>query len=61
MKGEVLEKLENLKEIDQKAYCGLVDKAAQRYRRVERVSACELRLLIDELKGAWAQISKQLI
>jgi hypothetical protein len=61
LKGEVLEKLENLKEIDQEVYHRLVDKTAQRYGRVKRVSAAELKHMTEELKGAWAHISKQLI
>jgi hypothetical protein len=61
MKGEVLEKLENLKEIDREAYHRLVDKTALRYRRVKRVGASELERTVEELKGAWVHISKQLI
>ena len=61
LKGEVLEGLENLKEIDQEAYHRLVEKTAQRYGRVKRVSASELKHMTEELKGAWAHISKQLI
>jgi len=61
MKGEVLDKLESLKEIDQEAYHRLVDRAARRYRRAQRVSAGDLKRLTVELKGAWTQISKQLI
>lgn len=61
MKGEVLEKMESLKEIDQEAYHRLVDKTAQRYGRVKRVSASELKRMTAELKDAWAHISKQLI
>ncbi len=61
LKGEVLEKLENLKEIDREAYHRLVDKTAQRYGRVKRVGGSELKYMVEELKGSWAHISKQLI
>lgn len=60
MKGEVLEKVENLKEINKEAYYRIVDEAATRYARMERVSASELKHLAQELKGAWEHIAKQL-
>jgi gas vesicle protein len=61
MKGEVLEKMEHLKEIDRDTYHGLVDMIAQRYGRVKRVNASELQHMTEELKGAWTHISRQLI
>lgn len=61
MKGEVLEQIEGRKEIDEQAYRRLVDDTAQRYGRSQRVRASELKHLAEELKGAWTQISKQLI
>ena len=60
MKGEVLEKMEKLKEIDREAYHRLVDETALRYGRVKRVSASELKHVAKELKGAWTHISKQM-
>ena len=60
MKGEVLEKVEDLKAIDREAYHELVDKVATRYAKLEKVSATELRHLTVELKNAWANISKKL-
>ena len=60
LKGEVLEKMENLKTINQQAYDGLVDQTVQRYGRVKRVSASELKHLSAELKSAWTHIGLQL-
>ena len=60
LKGEVLEKMENLKDINQQAYNELVDETAARYGRVKRVSASELAHMTDELKSAWTHIGKQL-
>jgi gas vesicle protein len=60
MKGEVLEKVEDLKNMKKEDYYKIVDEVAARYEKVERVSASELRRLADELKDAWAHISKQL-
>ncbi len=60
LKGEVLEKMEKLKDINQQAYNKLVDETAVRYGRVKRVSASELGHITDELKSAWMHIGKQL-
>jgi len=60
LKGEVLEKMENLKGLDQKAYDKLVDETADRYGRVKRVSASELKNIAVDLKKAWSHIDKQL-
>lgn len=61
MKGEVLEQMKKLKTINKEAYHALVDEVAVRYGRAERVSAAEMDHLKDEVKGAWAHISKQLV
>ena len=60
MKGEVLEKMKKMKEINKEAYYALVDEAAARYERVGRVGATELKHLTEELKGAWTHIIRQL-
>jgi hypothetical protein len=60
MKGEVLEKIENMKTIDRDTYLRMVDKVADRYSKLETISAAELRHLTVELKNAWAQIDKNL-
>jgi gas vesicle protein len=60
LKGEVLEKMEKLKDINQQAYNELVEETAERYGRVKRVSASELKHVTEELKSAWSHIGKQL-
>jgi gas vesicle protein len=60
LKGEVLEKMEKLKDINQASYDELVDETAQRYGRVKRVSAVELAHITRELKNAWTHIGAQL-
>lgn len=60
MKGEVLEKMKKLKDLNKESYYALVDEVAARYERVERVSAAEMKHLTGEMKAAWAHISKQL-
>lgn len=60
MKGEILEKIEDLREIKKEDYYKLVDEAAERYERLERVSAEELKRLTKDLKGAWEHLNKEL-
>jgi len=60
MKGEVLEKMKNLKDVNKEAYYALVDEISDRYERVEKVSAAEMKRLKPELRSAWTHISKEL-
>jgi len=60
LKGEVLEKMENMKKIDRDTYLRMVDKVAERYSRMENITAAELQHLTIEMKNAWAQIDKKL-
>jgi hypothetical protein len=53
LKGEVLEKMEALKDINEDTYKGLVEKAAARYRRLRTVNQAELEGLVQDLKSAW--------
>ncbi len=60
MKGEVLEKMKKMKELNKEKYHELVDEVAVRYARIGRVGAAEMKHMTDELKGAWVHISKQI-
>ncbi|HNW45390.1 MAG TPA: hypothetical protein PKI19_12870 [Elusimicrobiales bacterium] len=60
MKGEVLEKMKDLKEMNKQNFEALVDEIALRYERAERVGASEMKHLKGEVKSAWTHISKQL-
>lgn len=60
MKGEVLEKMENLHKLDQETYHKLVDATSARYARVKKASASELKTVTADLKSAWTHIGKQL-
>ncbi|MCR4294282.1 MAG: hypothetical protein NUW21_02015, partial [Elusimicrobia bacterium] len=60
LKGEVLEKLEKVKHLNQKAYNEIVDETSERFGRVKDVGAAELNGLASDLKGGWSAISKEL-
>jgi hypothetical protein len=60
LKGEVLEKMERLKHINQESFNELVDETAERFGRVKKVGASELAVITGDLKNAWTNISKEL-
>ena len=60
LKGEVLEKMEKLREINQEAYNELVEETAERYGKTKQVGAAELKHIVGDLKNAWTHIGKQL-
>lgn len=60
MKGEVLEKLENMRRIDRDTYLDIVDKVAARYAGRDNISAEELKHMTVELRNAWVHINKKL-
>jgi gas vesicle protein len=61
LKGEVLTKMEKLKDLNQEAYDKLVEETAARYGRAKRVSSSELKNITADLKKGWAHIGKQLV
>jgi len=60
VKGEVLTKMKEMKEVNKEAYYALVDDVSERYGRVGKVSAEEMKILTKDLKNAWAHISKEI-
>ena len=59
MKGEVLDKMETIKELNEDNYYKAVDTVAARYKKLKKVSATELKHMVKELKGGWEHIKKQ--
>ncbi len=59
-KGEVLEQLENLNEISEKAYNEVIDKVAKSYRGFQNVDKTELAHMVQDLKRHWKTISREL-
>lgn len=60
MKGEVLEKIEQVKKLDKKDYEKIVDGVASRYAKLEKVAGPELKKITAEMKKAWGEISKKI-
>ncbi len=60
MKGEVLEKMEQMKEVSEDKYQEIVDSVAKRYQGLKSVDPEEVTLLVKELKSHWRSIKRQL-
>jgi hypothetical protein len=60
MKGEILEKVEELGELNEEDYYRIVDEVSARYAKLEKVGAAELMHLTIELRGAWKHLSEHL-
>jgi hypothetical protein len=60
LKGEVLEKAEEMKKVNRGEYYRIIDEVSARYSKLEKVGAEELRHLTEELKTAWVHINKEL-
>lgn len=56
MKGEVIEKMEDAKELTEEVYNKIVDVVVAKYAKAGKVSESELRLYSDMLKGQWKGI-----
>jgi len=57
-KGDVLQKVERLKNLDKTSYYKAIDDVIARYGKLKEVSKEELAGLGRELKGHWNQIQK---
>jgi gas vesicle protein len=60
MKGEVLEKVEEIKDLNKEEYYKIVDEVSARYAKLGKVGAGELKHLNGELKKAWEHLSREM-
>ncbi len=58
MKGEIIEKMEDAKDMTEAAYEKLVDTVALKYAKAGKVSEQEIRLFANVLKQQWKGIVK---
>lgn len=56
MKAEVLEKIEKLKEIDQKVYQDIIDTASKKYESLKGVDVTDVAAVSKELSSHWKAI-----
>jgi len=60
-KGEVLEQMEKVEHMNEKAYRQMVDTVAVKYKKLKHVDPAELQQMVKELKGHWKGIQKELV
>lgn len=59
-KGEVLEKIEKLKQIDEELYYKTIDAVVGKYQKIKSVDLGELTAVAKDLKSHWKQIKREL-
>ncbi len=59
-KGEVLEKIENLKEVNENTYNDIVTNVMKKYSKLKNVEQSEVRELVSDLRKHWGNIKKHL-
>ncbi len=59
-KGEVLERIEKIKEVDENLYQQAIDAVMKKYEGVKSVDTSELSAVAKELKAHWKNIKREL-
>ena len=59
-KGEVLDRLEDMKDVTEDKYKTNVDSVLSKYTKIKKIEAPELEKLATELKSHWKTISKEM-
>lgn len=59
-KGEVLEKIENLKEVNQDAYHKVIDAVLAKYTKLKNIDTAEIAKVSTELKSHWKTIQAEI-
>lgn len=57
-KGEAIEKMEKMKEMDETSYHALIDGIAQKYAKVKGIEQSEIDELVRDMKKHWKSIMK---
>ena len=60
MKAEVMDEVENLKEVTEDAYTKIVDKVSEKYAAVKNVDPEELKALGARMKSHWNEIKEDI-
>lgn len=58
MKGEVLEKIEKLKEVTPETYNAIIDEVAAKYAKLKHINQEEIAMVTADLKKYWKVISR---
>lgn len=58
MKGEVIEKLEQAKEITEPIYHNIVEQVKAKYSKVKNIDAEELEAIVTDIKKHWKSLER---
>lgn len=58
-KGEILEKLENVKDINEEIYHKIVNEVSNKYQALKSIDKKDVMAFADELKKHWKGIEKE--
>ena len=58
MKGEVMEEIENMKDLSEDLYNSSIDKISEKYAQIQNIDRDELSNTVKRLKGHWKDIKK---
>ncbi len=58
-KGEILEQLENLSEVNEEVYHKIVKEVTDKYQSLKNVDKADVMAFVDELKKHWKGIEKE--
>ena len=58
MKGEIIEKLEQAKEITEPVYHKIIDEVSAKYAKVKNIDAKDVALAVAEVKKHWKTMMK---
>lgn len=58
MKGEIIEKFEEAKELTEPVYNEIIDKVQEKYSKLQNIDKNELQSAITEMKKNWKAIKK---
>jgi hypothetical protein len=60
MKGDVLERLEKMKEVTPEVYNGIIDDVSTKYAKIKNISAGEIAEIAMDLKKHWNAIARDM-
>jgi uncharacterized protein HemX len=59
-KGEVLERMEQLQDVNEQTYRGIIDAVSKKYQGLKHIDPSELQDVMTDLKRHWHHIQKQI-
>ena len=60
MKAEVMDEIENMKDVSQDAYDNAIDKVSEKYATVKNIDTAELSALANRMKSHWKEIKEDI-